>query len=112
VQPGFAGHIIMPAVDEFIEHVRVIASEAKHLLLEASASLSHKILVALIPQLASMNKGTWHSPARRFDDVLLHRFGIKRRQLAVPADDSASVNANGVQAGIHDCRLNYSVYGT
>ncbi len=91
MQPGFAGHIVMPAVDEFIEHVRVIASEAQHLLLEARVSLSHQILKALIPQLASMNEGTWHSLARRFDDVLGHRFGIERRQLAVPVDNTASV---------------------
>src|SRR6266704_6642126 len=101
MQPGFAGHIVMPAVDEFIEHVRVIASEAQHLLLEARVSLSHQILKALIPQLASMNEGTWHSLARRFDDVLGHRFGIERRQLAVPVDNTTSVGGNGVHAAIH-----------
>jgi len=54
MQPGLAGHIVVPAVDEFIERVRVIASEAEHLLLEASARLSHEILIALIPQRCSV----------------------------------------------------------
>jgi hypothetical protein len=44
----------MPAVDVFIEHVRVIASEAEHFLLEAIARLSHEILIALIPQRCSV----------------------------------------------------------
>ena len=102
MQPGFAGHIVMPAAHEFIEDVRVIASEAQHLLLEARVSLSHQALKALIPQLASMNEGTWHSLARRFDDMLGHRFSIERRQLAVPVDDSAAVCGNGVHAAIHN----------
>src|ERR1700739_3394214 len=55
MQPSLAGRIVMPAVDEFIEHVCVIASEAEHLLLEASGRFDHEILIALIPQRCSVN---------------------------------------------------------
>jgi hypothetical protein len=54
MQTGLAGHMVMPAVDGFIEHVCVVSSETEYLLLEASARLSHEILNALIPQRCSV----------------------------------------------------------
>ncbi|HYM07718.1 MAG TPA: hypothetical protein VEU11_14270 [Terriglobales bacterium] len=102
VQPGFAGHIVMAAVHKFIEHVRAVTPEATHLLLKAIASLGHEILIALIPQLASVNESARHSAARRFHDALLHRFCIKRRQVAVPIDDFTFLSINGLCAATHD----------
>ena len=41
VQPSFTGHCIVSTVDEFIEHVRVVASKPLHFLLQPNADLRH-----------------------------------------------------------------------
>ena len=48
VQPGFPGFVIMLAVNEFIEHVRVVAAQTEQLLLQTFASMCHEIFIALI----------------------------------------------------------------
>jgi hypothetical protein len=49
VQPCFTGRVIMPALNGFIEHVRIVAAKPGHFLLEPASGLSHQILVTSIP---------------------------------------------------------------
>jgi hypothetical protein len=76
----------MLTIHGFIEHACLVTPEAGYLLLQPNADLRHQVLVTLTPQLVSMSERTWHTPARRLDDMFPHRFGIERRQFVVPVD--------------------------
>jgi hypothetical protein len=87
MQPSFTGYVVASGIDRFIEHMRVTASEAEHLLLQPMTYLSRQILMASIPQLIAMRHRTRHPRAGCFNNVFAHVFGIRRRKVAMPVDD-------------------------
>ena len=88
MQPRLARGIVVAAVDGFVEHVRVVAAETRHFLLDAFPCRRHQLRVAPIPELVAMRQSTLHAAARRLDDVFVEYLGVDRRQLAVPVDDA------------------------
>src|SRR6185295_4627793 len=54
VKPAFASRIVAPAVDVFVNHVRVVAAEARDFLLQTMLCVLHERGVATMPELAML----------------------------------------------------------
>jgi hypothetical protein len=101
MQPGFARRTVVSAVNAFIEHMRVVASEAEDLLFQPCGGLGHQILITLTPQFVSMKKCAGNAGARGFDNMLGHGTGIERGQLAMPEYDFAAIAGSCGHCAIH-----------
>lgn len=79
MEPALTGHVVVAAVDGFIQHVRVITTETDNLLLQPGARSNHQIFVALIPQFISMSQRVQYSRTGRLNDMLTHLLSVKWR---------------------------------
>ena len=64
MQPGFAGDVVVAAVNGFVEHVGKIAAQPDYFLLKPGANGCHQILIAAVPQLVAMRERISDAMAR------------------------------------------------
>jgi hypothetical protein len=101
MQPGFARRTVVSAVNAFVEHMRVVASEAEDLLFQPCSGLGHQILITLAPQFVSMKKCARNAGTRGFDNVLLYGISIERGQLAMPENNFGAMAGSCAHCSIH-----------
>ena len=87
MQPRLASAIVMPAVDGFLEDVRIMTAETSHFLMQPVPNVSHEVVVTDLPKIISMRENTLDAHAGRFDHMLAHDLGVQGWQVPMPEDD-------------------------
>jgi hypothetical protein len=74
--------------------VGVAALQAGHLLSEPMVRLRHQVALAARPVFVAIGDNAFHTETRRLHRVLAHRFGMERRQIAMPVDALSSLDGS------------------
>jgi hypothetical protein len=87
VKPAFATCVVAPAVDVFVQDMRVVPPETRNFLLQTMLCVLHERGVATMPALAVPLDRSVYAVAHGLDRILLYHFAVKWWEFLMPVHD-------------------------